>query len=508
MDMTGLYLVITDPQNPSSTYTIYDKSGIGYTLSSTQVAKRADPNGNYITLQNPSGPYTDTVGRSFLPPPNERSSNNIDWSGCTGPLPIIKAVLWNPPGYNSASYPVKFCYATLTINIADDGGQGPPGGNGDGFAESVPVLQSIVLPDAQTLSFSSGTPTVWEFEYNDTDSTGQYGTLTKVTLPSGGSISYTYQVYGDANDLQRAVTTRTVNDGTNSHVWSYGYTLPTYQGNWINGLTIITAPKQDYDSAGNDAVHTIAETHPSDFSSAFEYQVDYYQGSHSSGTKLRTTSKAFTYYSNPYYTGSSSTAGFGPFRAGQLLNTETTTMLPNGQKSQTAYTYDGGFMVNNNSGQQCCRFYHGLLKLAKSYDYGLALLRSTGTTYAYENNGNYLTYNIIDKVALRTISDGLGNLAASTSMGYDQFGLQTSSATQGRDSSPPNGATRGNGTSVSKCSAIVSNSCSTSITTTYAFYNDGNAFQKVDPQYVDGQTGSANQPVTTYQYNHCCPVNL
>ena len=502
MDMTGLYLVITDPLNPTSTYTIYDKSGIGYTLSSTQIAKREDPNGNYITLnQNPGGLYADTVGRSFGPPPKE-SSTGTDPSGCTGPLPIIKAVLWQVPGYTGTTYPIKFCYVTLIINIAGDGDCGPPPGDcgEDGFADAGPVLQSIVLPDAQTLSFSSGTPTVWEFEYNDTDSTGQYGTLTKVTLPSGGSISYTYQVYGDANDKQRAVSTRTVSDGTNAHVWTYSYTLPT-TAPWT-GITVVTAPRQDYDSVGNDVVHSIIEANPSDFSSAFEYQADYYQGSHTSGTKLRTVNKSITYYWNPYYTGSPSIAGFGPKRAGQLLNNETTTTLPNGQQSQTAYTYDGGFMVNNNGGQQCCRFYYGLRKLVQDYDYGLSLLRSTGTTYAYENNGNYLIYNIIDKVALQTISDGLGHLAASTSMGYDQFGLQTSSATQGRDSSPPNGATRGNGTSVSKCSAIVSNSCSTSITTTYTFYNDGNAYQKVDPQYVDGQTGSANQPVTTFQYNY------
>jgi hypothetical protein len=285
-------------------------------------------------------------------------------------------------------------------------------------------------------------------------------------------------VYGDANDLQRAVTTRTVSDGPNSQTWTYSYTLPTYQSNWI-GQTIITAPKQDYDPAGNDAVHTIAETHPSDFSSAFEYQIDYYQGAHSAGVKLRKVSKVIAFYSNPYYP-TGSTPGFGPYRVGQLLNSETTTTLPNGQQSQTAYTYDGGFMVNNNTGQQCCQFYYCLLKVVKDYDYGLALLRSTGTTYAYENNGNYLTYNIIDKVALKTISDGLGNLAASTSMGYDS---------------------RGNRTSVSDCSAITSNSCSTWITTTYSFYSNGNIYQRFDPQYVDGQTGSANQPVTTYQYD-------
>ena len=98
---------------------------------------------------------------------------------------------------------------------------------------------------------------------------------------------------------------------------------------------------------------------------------------------------------NPYYTGSGSTAGFGPRRAGQLVASETTT-LPNGKVSQTTYGYDSGFWVNNNSGQQCCQFYYGLLTSQQDYDYGPTLARSTSTQYTYSNNSYFSLGNFPD----------------------------------------------------------------------------------------------------------------
>ena len=449
MDMMGFYLTMPDAsKGAAGNYTIYDESGNHYNYGTTASGtgpmgvygyingSRTDSNGNSIATS--SGIYIDTIGRTIpAPPPVSSSTNNTDTSGCTGPLGITKAVLWQVPGYNGQQNPIKFCYATLTISVED----GASGQNGldDGFGWATPVIQSIVLPDAQTLSFSSGT-TVWEFEYNDQDNNGcnnvqltgpcQFGTLSKVTLPTGGSISYTYQMYGDDNtsgngkQLQRAVRTRTVSDGTTSNTWTYTYTTPTSSTNWV-GNTVVTAPKLPYDSQANDTVHTVSETWSGHFDTVFVNQIDYYQGSHSSGTHLKSVVKAFTFYGNPYYQViSGQELGIGSNKAGQLLNSETTTLL-NAKVLQATYAYDPGFTVNDLTGSVCCTFYYGLKTNATASDYGAApnpgpVLRQTGTNYEWQANSSYLTPNLLDRVSSVTALDGAGKQFAQTSYGYDE----------------------------------------------------------------------------------------
>ncbi len=75
----------------------------------------------------------------------------------------------------------KFCYA----NVQTSRYQVATG--------SVSMIRSVVLPDG----------TSYAFEYNDLNGTGNinYGSLTKITLPTGGPISYTY-VDHDTNGLR------------------------------------------------------------------------------------------------------------------------------------------------------------------------------------------------------------------------------------------------------------------------------------------------------------------
>ena len=90
---------------------------------------------------------------------------------------------------------------------------------------SVSMIRSVVLPDG----------TSYAFEYNDLKWHCNYGSLTKITLPTGGTISYTYVDHDTTTDFDtnapntvsettitsRFVTTRTVTDHTGAHTWNY-----------------------------------------------------------------------------------------------------------------------------------------------------------------------------------------------------------------------------------------------------------------------------------------------
>jgi YD repeat-containing protein len=406
MDTTGFYLTVPQAGKAGAIgggYTIYDSLGNQYSTSNYVTFNREDTNRNLITLS--SGVYTDTLGRSIATPPNPSSAGNTDSTGCAGPLTVSKAVLWQVPAYNGTNFPIKFCYAQIAINIADDGQTGQ-NGNGDGLLEGFTVLQAIVLPNAQTLSFSSGT--AWEFEYNDQDSGGFYGTLTKVTLPTGGSISYTYQLLGDTYDLQRAVTSRTVSDGSTSKTWTYTYVM--------SSTTTVTAPKQDYDSAGNDTVYTISA--PGKFDDDFVTGTSYYQGTGSSRTLLKSVAKGFNLLSNPYWTNNNPTvAGFGPRYSAQVVTQETAT-LSDGHVSQRQDSYDPGFPVGSTY------FPYGSLTQSNFYDYGSGapgpLMKQVKNSYYWQTYSNYLTANLLTLSASNTNYDGGGNQIAQTTYGYDE----------------------------------------------------------------------------------------
>src|SRR5262249_6532280 len=132
-----------------------------------------DTNGNKITQDGSE--WLDTMGRhipgfpSFQVPwpapfvPGVMGAT-IDYSGCTGPLPISGAVVWNPPGIDGGTYPLKFCFASVPeinpggvlMSLCD----GCPGVQ-DGNPMVIPALptiatqlQSVVLPNGQAWTFT------------------------------------------------------------------------------------------------------------------------------------------------------------------------------------------------------------------------------------------------------------------------------------------------------------------------------------------------------------------
>lgn len=246
---------------------------------------------------------------------------------------------------------------------------------------------------------SWATSPTWTFQYNDRDpgdpSNINYGNVTQIGLPTGGTISYAYGMYSLCGDspiitpVSRGIISRTVNanDGTGPHTTSFNYGAVT-------------------DPLGNTTVHTFTNLGGS--CSAYETQAQFYS---SSGQLLKTVQTAYTYKQNPESTGSND----GVTTVVSVLPTTVTTTLDNGLVSQVVNVWD----TNLNSG-----YSYGSLLQKREYDYGNGspgpLLRRTVYSYLAFNNSAYLAANMLDRVASITIYDGAGNEVSQTTYGYDE----------------------------------------------------------------------------------------
>lgn len=359
-----------------------NEDGIAYAganTSSPPPPAMEDSNGNEITGGTPdtTTPYTDSVGRVIPMPPT--ASNSSDTSGCSGPLPISSVYLWQPPGVNGGTETFKVCYATVSISI-------PTIDDISGVTTTVQLPQSIVLPNQQT----------WTFEYQSSapgDPSGtNFGDISQITLPNGGTISYTYArnsawtCYGPV----LCIASRSVNaaDGQGAHTWNYtwGSTLSS-SNTYTNTVT---------DPLGNDTAHSfppagsITAPEPAGL---YEVKAVYYQGSTAQNNVLKTVNTTYIYQGS-----------------GAFPQTVTVT-LNNGQTSEKALSYatvstsDGSTYVNKITDQ-------------KDYDYGSgapgSLLREIETSYIFQSNSAYNNANLISLIASSSTYNGSGTLMAQT----------------------------------------------------------------------------------------------
>ena len=184
---------------------------------------KVDPNGNLATASNPNQNYpsatilNDTLNR-YLP---GTGNSTADYSGCippAAPAQINSAAISTLPGTNRQ---IKYCSATYTFTTnfqQFDAVAGVPIAEG---TETTSFPVSVVLYNGTSWSTSPA----WGFNYQDS-----YGDLTKITLPTGGTISYGWgtttlcTVSEPLTQVSRTVSTRTVDaqDGTGPKTWAYG----------------------------------------------------------------------------------------------------------------------------------------------------------------------------------------------------------------------------------------------------------------------------------------------
>jgi RHS repeat-associated protein len=409
---------------------IISRDGVRNFLSSTSGVIREDSNGNEITLGT-SG-YTDTMGRviaadlpigGMIP-----GSSTTNFSGCTGPLSIASATIWSLPTLSGGTMQYKFCQVDVTVNIPAQGVVEAGGG-------TELITQSIVLPNG----------TAWTFEYDN------YGLPTQVTLPTGGTITYTYATAGIAQ-LTRVVTSRTLNanDGAGPHTWHYsGY----------SSATTVTDP------LGNDTVHTFTAFGLESTDYRFETETLFYQGSSGSGTLLKTVQTDYDNFA----------AGNDVYQSPGVVPIHVTTTLPNGQVTQVQTDYDSNF---SDAGP----IPYGNVIARREYDYGSgtpgALLRTTTTQYEAFINSTYLTNNLLSLPSSVQTTDGGGTQRALTTYSYDSGTPASSGVTTQHDSAPPDGTARGNQTSVARWL----NTTGGSLTSSATYFDTGEVRTATDPK--------------------------
>ena len=341
--------------------------------------------------------------------------------------------------------------------------------------------------------------TAWTFQYdsanaNDSTSIG-YGDLLKIGFPTGGSITYTYEsgtTYegdydtGMLTTLSRLVATRTVDagDGTGPHQWTY-----TWGGN--PGGTLV-ASSTDYEienvvtsPLGDDTVHHITGFFGGP--SLYETQTRYYQGSHTSGTLLKTVNTDYSYSSNPFDMGPQVV----PPTAINVVPIRVTTSLPNGLTSKVETDYDSnsftfhdptwGLPLNPQQPFQNSMYPGtlGTVLARRQYDSGVGapgnLLNQTLTTYLWQNNSNYLNANLLDLPASVVVQDGAGNKVTETDTTYDESQYLTASNITTQHQAAPN-SVRGNLTTVSHWL----NTSSNPVVTHTNWYDTGEVYQAID----------------------------
>ena len=469
LDMPPGFPVNRGGPSPNMGYTLTDPDGIRYTApASGYPIVSEDPNGNQITYSGAN--WTDTLNRTIpgLPPfpvPLQAgpgaSGSTTDFSGCAGPLPIAEAVVWNPPGLNGGAYNLKFCLVNISETMPPDQYNAHPN-----YPAIAGQLQSIVLPDG----------TNWIFQY----ATDGSGNLSQITLPSGGTISYTWinplypNQYPEYIAFPYAVASRTLNpnDGNPSAVWQYHYTR--IFGQDFPVVTRVTDP------AGNDTVHTFGGMGA--FGVYFqETKTDFYQGS---STIVKSVQKDYKTVL------AKNRAGLG---IGQtIVPIRETTIWPNGLQSKIEYDYDSGFVtqdsVYNSSGNwagacsNCGGGLFGEVVATREYDLGSgapgALLRTISTPHLALFNQDYNSNNLFHLISGKVITDASNATVESTSYGYDEANsLVPSGITTQHNNTPATGSHRGNLSSVSRWL----NTTGGSLVSIEKTFDTGESNQSIDP---------------------------
>ena len=285
-----------------------------------------DPNGNFITADT-SGHLTDTLGTVAIT--------------TAGAAPNPVTYTYTAPSAASAAYTVNYTTYSIQTNFGCSG-VGDYGINGTTTAS---LVSEIDLPDIATNSSDKYT-----FTYEPTPGHSGFvtGRLASVTLPTGGTISYSYT--GSNNGIEcgdgtTAGFTRTTPDGA----WSYTRTLGTVP----TSSTTITDPQ------GNQTFMQFVGTYPT------VEQV--YQGPIAPANLLRSTTTC--------YDGLTSNCATTIFGTPISQRAVTIQLGTNGPQCKHVYLYDGGAGTLNT----------GVLNEQDDYDYGPsapgALLRKTLYTY-------------------------------------------------------------------------------------------------------------------------------
>ena len=358
-------------------FTIYAPDG-------TIVGSWLDTNGNYFQYEGSPLAMTDSAGRR---------------------IGLIAAYVGNCDGNSN-----KYCYdlpnsqggtsrytiTTQTINVNTSFGQ-------SGITEysgTITVIQSLGLPDG----------TSYQFGYDSGTSSGHYGLLTSMTLPTGAQITYAYTTFSDAYGKKyRWVNSRTTPDGT----WTYTpATISTCTSSEVNCQQKYTVTAPSYESRTDETVYTSTLN-----GGAWLTEVNSYNGT-TSGTLLSTISQCFSFVTVTNGTCSYSKTTASPATLVRLVTRTTTLPISSGSLSATTkYTWDS---YGNNTKIEEWNFGNAPSGAAN---------RTTDISYL---GGSYITKNILNRPSTVTVTGG-GATVAQTIFSYDQGSLTSETGKKNHD---------------------------------------------------------------------------
>jgi RHS repeat-associated protein len=444
---------------PTGPPTLIDNKGIKYSVPLNNVLSLdttptsiTDPDNNSITITpvNSSAEvllgykYTDSVNR--VVPAIPQATTSV--AGCPdvmGRYPTLARPYQSPtgsaqwvvpaPGTSNGTATYLICYTSVAIhtNFWGNGGDTITDSSvcGDSSCsttygetqQTLTAIQSIVLPNG----------TFYAFIYdaaNPADAHSiAYGTIAAVTLPEGGSISYSY-----ASGLNSCVpsffpgpgpmvlTRRTVADGAgHTYIWNYS----------IDTQSIVTDPNL------NDTVYTYMV--PTGMGNAscpplLESAETQYRGSHTSGTVIRTVGTTYTVTAAPPLPNDPNSAGMG-----NALPQRVTTTLDSGQSTATTTNnYAGSFQAVMPSYGM---FYNSTTKtytykdvatspttLSLSIptsvtvtDYSGTTLKTAVTSFLWQSDSRYFSANLLNTPSQVTLyGQSQSSPAAQTTTTYDE----------------------------------------------------------------------------------------
>jgi YD repeat-containing protein len=361
---------------------VISPDGIEYNL---KPVNNLDANGNIISITNghivdPNGnQITSTTQISDTPP---ITIGETDWTDTLGQTVLKVVSLPNGPSGQTSEIDyerlaVDGTYQTIALKYTFASIQTAYGcaGVAESAGSGVQLVSEIDLSNGQKYSFS--------YEPTPGTSGSVTGRLQQVTLPSGGSITYSYPGPNGGIDCSTGAPlqmVRTVSDGTTPETWSYSRVIS-------GGITTttVTAPPLPYDNnVPNQTVITFDPT------SQLETNRKIYQGS-ASGSPVQTVNTAWTHIvGNLNYTPQSKTV---------ILEDGST-------QSEVETTYDT----------------NGMLQVMKEHDWGSGapgpVLRTT--TLSYLAGSGYTTQNIINRVTRKVVTDASGAPKYRIDTNYDE----------------------------------------------------------------------------------------
>jgi RHS repeat-associated protein len=412
--------------------TIYASSSSPYTIAN-------DANGNQLTHDGVSATFKDTLGRDV-----NIGGSYLDNDGITRSYTTT-----------SVNVPVSafFC------------------GNGDicnPYSGTWSLIETLTLSNGMTYSFT--------YEQN------KLGEPNSVTLPTGGTIAWTWSA--DPDTSGRLVTSRTVTANGVSATWNYsiayeiGHVTDPDGNETRHFFQHLRAGFQD---------HSITDVDIADIPTT-ETKVEYFQGSAASGTKLKTVDTTYTVQDL-----SNTIDVVLPIKIRTTLN-------QTNQVSEVQTDYD---TLSAWSGV----FSRGNVLERREYGFGSGapgtLARKNTASYYHDTYTTYATKNIVNKPYIHRVFDGAGTKFAETISSYDTTSLTSTSGVPAPNHDYTNFGTgntvRGNLTSVQRWV----NTNGTYLATTN-YYNDlGNLVQTTDPN-----NNSTSFDYTDQWANTSCSVGV